>query len=143
MDGSDKDGGELIMAAYHNTDRDPGEIEGYEPPANVWHPSHQMANPSNFQLGSCTEAGRAALAAIKSQIHPPREQHATPRPAVRGVGSSWRNAPEAFRRLVARAAGLSLDVVAKVDRELTESEKAAIRAAAARLKERAEGLFAI
>lgn len=135
--------GELIMAAYHNTDRDPGEIEGYEPPANVWHPSHQLAKPGEFQLGSRTEIGCTALRAIMAQIHPPREQHATPRPAVRGVGQGWRNTPEPFRRLVARAAGLAEDVVAKVDRELTESEKAAIRAAAGRLKERAEGLFAI
>lgn len=57
--------------------------------------------------------------------------------------AAWHNTPEPFRRLVARSAGLAADVVQKLDRDLTEMEKAAIRAAASRLKERADALFAL
>jgi len=122
-------------------DRDPGEIENYPGVPNVWHPSFlpgaQLPPPAPK-----TAAGAAALQSVKSLIQPPRK----PLPARQsraGLSGAWKATPEAFRRLVARSAGLAEDVVGKVDRELTESEKAHIRAAAARLKERAEGLFAI
>lgn len=57
--------------------------------------------------------------------------------------SSWHSTPEPFRKLVARAAGLPVDVSDKLDKDLSESEKTAIRDAARRLKERADTLFAL
>jgi hypothetical protein len=63
--------------------------------------------------------------------------------AARKTCGCWRETPEPFRKLLARSAGLSLDVVSKFDRDLTETEKTMIRSAAARLKERADALVAL
>lgn len=41
----------------------------------------------------------------------------------------WRATPELYRRIIVRCAGLPADVVGKIDRDLTESEKALLRAA--------------
>jgi hypothetical protein len=41
----------------------------------------------------------------------------------------WHDTPELYRRMVARAAGLGVEVVAKFDRDLTEREKELLRSA--------------
>lgn len=80
----------------------------------------------------------AALATLKKRSAPAK----TPAGARKTCGC-WRETPEPFRKLVARSAGLPLDVADKFDRDLTETEKAMIRAAAGRLKERADALFSL
>jgi hypothetical protein len=105
---------------------------------NVWHPSHQPAQLPALPPVTDKKAGNRALEAIKSQIRQPvRAAERQP------VFFSWSNTPESFRRLVARAALLPSEVCDKHDRDLTELEKAAIREAARRLRERADQLFAI
>lgn len=51
------------------------------------------------------------------------------REALKGI-SCWKDTPERYRKHIARLAGLSLDVAAKMDRDLSESEKSMIRSAA-------------
>jgi hypothetical protein len=85
------------------------------------------------------ERCRQALAILAAT----QRRAAPPVGTARKPSSSWHAVPEAFRKLVARAAGLPAEVVGKLDRELTEQEKAKIRAAAHRLHDRAEELFAI
>jgi hypothetical protein len=80
----------------------------------------------------------AALAIVKQRSAAPKRPE-----AARKASSGWRDAPEPFRKLIARSAGLPLGVVAKMDRDLSETEKSMIRNAAARLKERADALFAL
>jgi hypothetical protein len=122
-------------------DRDPGDYDHTEvqtKPRDVWHPSHLPAAVPPVARGP-SEEGRLALRACLSLV-------TRPGPAAHRAPcriSSWCDTPEPFRKLIARAAQLDGAVVAKADRELTETEKAAIRAAAQRLKERADALFAL
>jgi hypothetical protein len=46
----------------------------------------------------------------------------------------WKDTPQLYRKVMARVAGLSADVVEKIDRDLTETEKAMLRAAASDLR---------
>jgi hypothetical protein len=122
-------------------DRDSGDLDPTEvprKPLNAWHPSHLARQLPSVGNGP-TAAGRECLAGVRQLIRQPTKP---PTPS-KIAAAAWRSTPEPFRRLVARAAGLSLDVVKKQDRELTETEKALIRAAAQRLRERADALFAI
>ncbi len=105
---------------------------------NVWHQSHQPAVIPALSPVTDREAGNRALQALKGQLRRPVSA-----PERQPAYFSWSNTPEAFRRLVARAALLGPEVVDKLDRDLSESEKAAIREAARRLRERADALFAI
>lgn len=57
--------------------------------------------------------------------------------------SSWHDTPELYRRMVAHAAGLGRDVVDKVDRDLTEQEKAMLRIAAADMRTVLSSLVAL
>lgn len=106
---------------------------------NVWHASHLPAQLPPPPTVTDRGAGKQALEAIKSQLRKPVTVTETRTPKF----FSWTNTPEAFRRLVAKAAVLPEAVVHKLDRDLTELEKAAIREAARRLRERADQLFAI
>jgi|SRR5271165_2721088 len=122
-------------------DRDPGDgiVDTIDFPRNAWHPSHAPAVIA--KVAPSTPTGRAALAALKEEIF-----HADASKSTQGTRrghTGWHATPEPFRRLVARSAGLGDDTICKFDRDLTEAEKAAIRAAAGRLKERAEALFSI
>lgn len=105
---------------------------------NTWHQSHLPAQLPALPSVTDKQAGNRALEVLRGQLRRPvRAAERAP------VFFSWSNTPEAFRRLVARAALLSEDVVHKLDRDLSEPEKAAIREAARRLRERADQLFAI
>lgn len=106
---------------------------------NAWHPSHLPAAIPQLPPVTDRQAGLEALQAIKSQLRKPVTVTERKFPKF----DSWSATPEAFRRMVARAALLSPEVADKLDRDLTEQEKAAIREAARRLKERADALFAI
>jgi hypothetical protein len=122
-------------------DRDPGDYDSTEVSQSVpdvWHPSFTKAEPP--ALPEITDTGRQHLQAALSMCQ--RQGPKSARPEVKPL-TCWKETPEPFRRLVARSAGLPLDVVHKIDRELSETEKAMIRAAAARLKERADALFAL
>jgi hypothetical protein len=106
--------------------------------ATKWHPSYAPAAPA--PLPDFSESNRERVKAVLSICR--RQGPKTARQDVKPA-RSWSETPEPFKRLVARAAGLSQDVVGKVDRDLSETEKALIRLAAARLKERADALFAL
>ncbi len=105
---------------------------------NQWHASHLPAQLPVLPSVTDKKAGNRALECLRGQLRRP-----VPAPERQPVFFSWSNTPEAFRRLVARAALLPADVVDKLDRDLSEPEKAAIREAARRLRERADALFAI
>lgn len=119
-------------------DMDPGEVVAV--PAQIWHASHlpaavlpPAAHPTptgkhfSAQLLETVKAAKASKTLHKRLIFP----------------SCWSDTPESFKRLIARSAGLPDDVVTKSDRELSEPEKNAIRAAARRLVTRAAALLAI
>jgi hypothetical protein len=128
--------------AYDIGDRDPGEFDSTEVDIrqlDKWHPSHLPAQLPAADF-SPTESGRKYLKDLLDKTAPvAKKTHSKPS----GLTSCWKDTPEPFRKLVARAAGLDASVVAKADRDLTEAEKAAIRGAAKRLKERADALFAL
>jgi len=52
----------------------------------------------------------------------------------------WKDIPQLYRRVLARVAGLSADVVEKMDRDLTETEKAMLRSAASDMRGYLESL---
>lgn len=133
----ERDPGDIDFGDSDRGDYDPTEVSNVV--SNAWHPSFLSAKPE--ALPRKTPIGCAALSAAKSLITP-REAAKKAQGTARSC-RGWRDTPEAFRRLIARSAGLPLDVVAKLDRDLTETEKAMIRNAAARLKERADALFAL
>lgn len=108
---------------------------------NQWHRSHLPAEIPVYPPMADRVTGKQYLEQIRETLKK------TP-VTVTGLRKaknphSWHDTPEPFRKLVSRAAGLPLDVVAKLDRDLSEAEKAAIRDAARRLKERADSLFAL
>jgi hypothetical protein len=55
----------------------------------------------------------------------------------------WKDTPELYRRMVVAASGLSADVVAKKDRDLTEQEKVMLRSAISDLRLVLSGLVAL
>jgi hypothetical protein len=89
----------------------------------------------------CRQSIESALAILKERRAASSTSEAARKTS--GLSSCWRETPESFRKLIVRSAGLPADVVGKLDRDLTETEKAMIRAAAKRLKERADALFAL
>jgi len=52
----------------------------------------------------------------------------------------WKDIPQLYRKVLARVAGLSADVVEKMDRDLTETEKAMLRSAASDMRGYLESL---
>jgi hypothetical protein len=134
------------MGARDMLDRDPGEVnEGDECPTEVrrdvprvWHNSQAPAVMPAASVGPC-ESGRAELARIKAMAGPvPKREGRAPVHVP-----SWRDTPELFRRMVAHAAGLDRDVVAKLDRDLSEAEKAKLRQAARELRDASAALVAL
>lgn len=132
LDPGERDAGDADSGDY-----DPTEVSSHV--INAWHPSHVPSAIPQLPTGR-TAIGCNALCTAKLLITPRRHTKA-PRTAQSCGG--WRDTPESFRRLVARSAGLELAVVDKLDRELSEAEKAAIRLAARRLRDRADALFAL
>jgi hypothetical protein len=117
---------------------------------NQWHQSHVDARqlgtmpPAPVQrtdtqrqlgrqvLSSAVEACRAATRSA--------QQRTTRAPSM--ALTCWRETPRNHRRILARLAGLSFDVADKSDRDLTEDEKAQLRAAARELLDGIGGLAA-
>jgi hypothetical protein len=77
------------------------------------------------------DTAKAYLAEVKAMLIKPKKQiqNITAREALHGI-TCWRDTPEIFRKHIARLAGLNLDVAAKMDRDLSETEKAMLRSAA-------------
>jgi hypothetical protein len=66
------------------------------------------------------------------------------RPARKSyVMPCWHDVPDLYRKMIAHAAGLQREVVDKLDRDLTEQEKAALRIAARTLTEVAGRLVSL
>lgn len=92
---------------------------------NVWHPSFgKAAIPKNE--GGDLELGRRYLEQLKEATRPGNKARAA-RPLVNLT--CWRDTPQLYRRMVVAAAGLPPEVVNKIDRDLSESEKVRMRAA--------------
>lgn len=118
----ERDPGEI-----HQGDNDPSEVVTVKP--TVWHPSHSASfniapvgaesNPETAR--ACIAAARAALATNAAISKASRQVE----PAI-----SWLDLPELHRRMIARNAGLTAEVVVKRDTDLSEEEKARLRAAA-------------
>lgn len=119
----DRDVGDRDLGDYDST-----EVDTTVP--NVWHPSHQLKKPEAC-ASKPTEAGRQALEQVRSLI---QRHQAPPEPPKPSRKSSWYATPLGLRRLIAKAANLDGSVADKMDIQLTESEKAALRGAALRLK---------
>jgi hypothetical protein len=90
------------------------------------------------------DTARAHLAAVKAMLAKPAKQvqDIAAREALRGI-TCWRDTPEIFRKHIARLAGLNLDVAAKMDRDLSETEKAMLRSAARDMQRVTAGLVAL
>ncbi|WP_151446748.1 hypothetical protein [Lacisediminimonas profundi] len=128
----DRDPGEL-----HQGDADPSDVSTL--PARTWHPSWLDAKPPEIPEITCRDHGRSVLAKTLEEMRkPPVRIGRIPKNL-----NCWHDTPEPFRKLICRAASLDIAVISKLDRDLTELEKAAIRGAAQRLRDRAEALFAI
>lgn len=108
---------------------------------NQWHPSHVPAEIPVYPPMSDRLTGQQYLQQIRETLN----KNPVTVTGLRQAKNphSWHSTPEPFRKLVTRAAGLPLDVSDKLDKDLSESEKTAIRDAARRLKERADTLFAL
>jgi hypothetical protein len=108
-------------------DSDPTEVQ--RPAVNLWHESQRPAAPPHFDEPP-TDKGREALRHALSICSTVK-----PAPAAQpSRKSSWYATPIGLRRLLAKAARLDVAVAEKMDIQLTESEKAALRGAALRLK---------
>ena len=95
-------------------------------------------------LASIVPAGGAATAAAGNGNRPPSaapntEQQRRAAPAAarapHQARGCWRETPAPLRELAAWVAGLPLEVTQKIDRELSEAEKAKLRAAAGKIRE--------
>ena len=126
------------------SDRDPGDYDATEvnqQPLDAWHPSHvPFSKPS--PVCAPTETGRTALQSIR-QIIPTSSKPLKTHSERVSNPRCWSDTPAPFKKLVARSAGLDSAVCDKYDRDLSESEKAAIRQAASRLAKLADRMFAL
>lgn len=94
-----------------------------------------------------TEAGRVMAAEALRIARQGSAKFVTPAPTLhdkqRNIGStSWSDTPVKHRRIIAHLACLPSDISNRLDRELTESEKTLLRAAARDLYEGINGLSA-
>lgn len=91
-----------------------------------------------------TDKGRAACKAVLEQVRAMSAK--TVRPAQNReqfIGlTSWRDTNYEYRRMLAVLASLPPSVADKTDRDLTETEKTMLRAAAKRISEGISGLAA-
>jgi hypothetical protein len=102
-----------------------------EVPATVVDLWHESQRPAKLPVvPAATDTGRQALAKIRA-LCPSKitSRDDCGRVALRN-SVCWHDTPELYRKHLARLAGLPLDVAAKLDRDLTESEKSLLRAAA-------------
>lgn len=114
-------------------DRDPGDYDPTEVQPRVvdaWHPSHRPAAPPVIDIRP-TDAGRQVLQELLTTCRSTDKPTPISYPSRK---SSWYATPAGLRRLLAKAARLDESVANKMDIQLTESEKAALRGAALRLK---------
>ena len=115
-------------------DRDPGDGEhaGHTHHLDAWHQSMAPARVPDLSDWHPTEAGRRTLAELRAQTRRDDAARADRRQAV--PVASWPALPELYRRMVARAAGLGVEVVDRIDRDLTEREKVMLRSAASDMR---------
>lgn len=112
-------------------DRDRGDYDSTEVSQafnDVWHPSHSQV--CLVDLPKATETGRKQCKAVLA-ILPRKAPNTASRPFFRT--GCWSDTPEGIKRLIVKSAGLEAAVAAKLDRDLTETEKARIRETARRL----------
>lgn len=133
---------EAARVADMDDDRDHGDYDPTEVLVRVhdtWHESFQV--PKLAPPAPKTECGMQQLEAIKQMAKQTCiAKVISDRSNQFKALSCWKDSDEAFKRLVSRSAGLPVDVVSKLDRDLTEAEKVAIRAAVKRLSEKAAAL---
>ncbi|MES2027370.1 MAG: hypothetical protein V4448_17625 [Pseudomonadota bacterium] len=124
-DSGDIDGGDFDAGDHCST-------EVIKKPLNVWHPSFKGGQLPPLPSGK-TSVGVEYLAQIKAQS---AKTNPVKRDLRRPVMlTCWKDTPQLYRRMVVAAAGLSADVVNKIDRDLSETEKVMIRAAVTDLRD--------
>lgn len=122
-------------------DRDDGDLDGGDQcPTEAenkvldkWHPSFSPAKITTGVHCVTPEIERKYVDEALQILSKKREKKEELRKPVNLA--SWSQTPELYRRMIARVAGLSIDVVKKIDRDLTESEKVMLRAASSDLRE--------
>lgn len=140
---------QLHKAINEDAERDPFDAD-YDPtevpaaPVNRWHESFGMATPAVLPC-TRTETGLRSLAQVRAMVAQFREKQAGTAQERRALAASccWHDTPELYRVMIARAAGLGPEVVGKLDRDLSEREKAFLRAAVRDLRARLDGLGAL
>ena len=133
-----------LTSGGNMSDRDPGDYDATEvqqQPLDAWHPSHVPFSKS-IPICAPTDTGRSALQSIRQNL-PTASKPLKTAPKRVSNPRCWSDTPIPFKKLVARSAGLELTVCEKFDRDLSESEKAAIRQAASRLAKLADRMFAL
>lgn len=93
---------------------------------------------------SATDKGRAMCKAVLEQARAMSSRTAsTPQNRAQFIGlTSWRDTSYEYRRMLAVMASLPPSVADKTDRDLSETEKTMLRAAAKRVSEGISGLAA-
>lgn len=123
-------------------DRDSGDYDSTEVisrPVDIRHMSHAPANLPPAPCGK-TPLGMEYLQSLRQRSVSP----VVATPARRPVNlTCWKDTPQLYRRMLATAAGLSADVVNKIDRDLTETEKVMLRSAATDLRDHLNGLVSL
>jgi hypothetical protein len=130
LDHGNRDSGD-----YDGGDYDSTEVRNVA--VNAWHPSFLPGVPG--ALGSRTQIGKQYLDSLKSKT-------VKPVPRVKRAPqflTCWRDTPQSLRELVASVAGLSFDITRKMDRDLTEVEKAKLRQAVGKIRDRVNSLVAL
>jgi hypothetical protein len=124
-------------------DSDSGDYDSTEVisrPVDIRHISHAPASmpPPPAQR---TSVGIEYLESLKKQSASAPKM---PREMRKPVNiTCWKDTPQLYRKLIARVAGLSADVVEKKDRDLTETEKAMLRSAIADMRTCFQGLVSL
>lgn len=117
-DSGDIDGGDYDAGDHCST-------EVIKKPLNVWHPSFKGGQLPPLPCGK-TSVGLEYLKSLRSVASAPKMPQAHRKPVML---TCWKDTPQLYRRMVVAAAGLSAEVVNKIDRDLSESEKVMIRSA--------------
>lgn len=114
-------------------DYDPTEV-----PAKPVDRNSETFLPARPPVVDCNvprDEARRRLAAAKAMIkNAPPVVHDDGREQFKNI-TCWHNTPELYRVMVARCAGLGPDVVGKMDRDLSEREKALLRSAVRDLRD--------
>ncbi|GGI16919.1 hypothetical protein [Oxalicibacterium faecigallinarum] len=124
-------------------DRDSGDHDATEVisrPVDIRHMSHAPANLPAAPTGK-TPIGEKYLESLRQRPTAPVAARSVRRDLV--SLTCWKDTPQLYRKMIARVAGLSGDVVEKRDRDLTETEKAMLRSAIADMRQCFQGLVSL